>query len=301
VNRKTTASIAVVIPVIPVIAVIAVVLAAITHAQDGPSTWTQPQKPVRIFGNTWYVGTRGLSAILITSPTGAVLIDGAVREAASGIADNITSVGVKLTDIKLIVNSHVHNDHAGGIAELQRRTGATVAALPWSAEVLRSGQKHRKDPQFDTPTPASERVDKVRTIKDGEVLRAGGVTITAHKTAGHTPGGTTWTWRSCEDSRCVDFVYADSLSPVSADGFRFSENTTYPEVIDDFTKGFAFLRGVSCDILLTPHPEASSFWERTEKRDAGDRDALIDRSECARYADRGDAQLQKRLATERKK
>jgi metallo-beta-lactamase class B len=288
------------------IAVAAVILvaAALAHAraQSDPPLWTQPQQPVRIFGNTWYVGTRGLSAILITSPTGAVLIDGVMPESASDIAKNITSVGVRLADVKLIVNSHVHIDHAGGIAELQRRTGATVAALDWSAEVLRSGKKHRSDPQFETSTPPSERVDKVKTIRDGEALQAGSVTITAHKTGGHTPGGTSWTWRSCEDGgKCVDFVYADSVTPVSADGFRFTDNKTYPQAIDDFTKTFAFLRGVSCDILVTPHPEASDLWGRIAKRDAGERDALIDRSQCARYADRGDAQFQKRLATERAK
>jgi metallo-beta-lactamase class B len=274
---------------------------AVAHAQDAPSSWTQPQAPVRIFGNTWYVGTRGLSAILITSPTGAVLIDGAMPESAKDIANNITSVGVRLDDVKLIVNSHAHVDHAGGIAELQRRTGATVAALPWAAEALRSGKKRPGDPQFETPMAPPERVANVRTIKDGEVLTAGAVTITAHKTAGHTPGGTTWTWRSCEDSRCVDIVYADSMTAISADGFRFSDNKTYPQAIDDFTKGIAFLRTASCDILLTPHPEASDLWGRVERRDAGERDALIDRSQCVRYADRANAQLQKRLETERAK
>lgn len=267
-----------------------------------PSGWTQPQKPVRIFGNSYYVGTRGLSVILITSPAGAVLIDGAMRESASDVANNITSLGVRLEDIKLIVNSHAHNDHADAIAELQRRTGATVAALPWSAEALRSGKKHKGDPQFDTSMAPPERVPDVKTIKDGEVLRVGGVTLTAHRTGGHTPGSTSWTWRSCEDGeggRCVDMVYADSMSPVSADGFKFTDTKTYPEGIDDFKKSIAFLRGVSCDILITPHPEAVDLWGRLAKRDAGDRDALIDRTQCARFADRVDAMLQKRLTTEK--
>jgi metallo-beta-lactamase class B len=273
---------------------------AFVQAQQ-PSEWTQPQKPVRIFGNTYYVGTRGLSAVLITSPGGAVLIDGVMPESASDIANNITSLGVKLSDVKLIVNSHAHLDHAGGIAELQRRTGATVAALPWSAEVLRSGKKERKDPQFETSTPAAAAVANVKTIRDGEVLRAGDVEITAHKTGGHTPGGTSWTWRSCEDKRCVDLVYADSVTPVSADSFRFTDTRTYPEAIDDFKKSHAFLRAASCDILITPHPDASNLWGRIAKRDAGERDALIDRTQCASLAERGEAQLQKRLATERGK
>lgn len=274
---------------------------AFAHAQDR-SSWTQPQAPVKIFGNSYWVGTRGLGAILITSPSGAVLIDGAVREAAAGIAKNITAVGIKLSDVKLILNSHAHNDHAGSLAELQRLTGATVAALSWSAEVLRTGQKERKDPQFDTSTPPSEKVANVKTIKDGEALQAGGITVKAHKTGGHTPGGTSWTWRSCEEGgRCVDMVYADSMSAVSADSFRFTDTKTYPEVLDDFAKGIAFLRATPCDILVTPHPEASEFWERVAKRDAGERDALIDRKQCSRYADRIDAQLQKRLASERAK
>jgi metallo-beta-lactamase class B len=283
-------------------AVIFAILVALSPAPQQPAEWTQPQKPVRLFANTYYVGTRGLSAMLITSPTGAVLIDGAMQESASDIANNIKSLGVKLEDVKLIVNSHAHNDHAGGIAELQRLTGATVAALPWSAEALRSGKKHQGDPQFDTKVPPPERVANVKTIKDGEELRAGSVIITAHKTGGHTPGGTSWTWRSCEDGaggRCADFVYADSMSAVSADAFKFTDNKTYPQAVDDFKKGIAFLRGVSCDILVTPHPEATDLWGRLDKREAGARDALIDRSQCGRYADRIDAQLEKRLATER--
>ena len=282
------------------VVVSSVFLVAMVQAQQPPE-WTQPQKPVRIFGNTYYVGTRGLSAVLITSPTGTVLIDGAMPESASDIANNITSLGVKLSDVKLIVNSHAHLDHAGGIAELQRRTGATVAALPWSADVLRSGKKDRKDPQFETSMPPAAAVANVKTIRDGEVLRAGDVSITAHRTGGHTPGGTSWTWRSCEDKRCVDLVYADSVTPVSADSFRFTDNKTYPEAIDDFKKSHAFLRAASCDILITPHPEVSNLWGRIAKRDAGERDALIDRTQCSDLAARGEAQLQSRLEKERAK
>ena len=95
-------------------------------------------------------------------------------------------------------------------------------------------------------------------------------------------------------------MYADSLTAVSADGFRFSGSRTYPEAIDDFRKGFTFLRTVSCDILLTPHPEASGFWDRVARRDSGQRDALIDRAQCARYADTGEAQLRRRLDAERR-
>jgi len=269
-------------------------LVGVVEAQQ-PAEWTQPQAPVRIFGNTYYVGTRGLGAILIASPTGAVLIDGAVREAAEQIARNITAVGVRLQDVRLILNSHVHEDHAGGIAELQRRTGAVVAATAWSARVLRDGRKDPADPQFATSTPPAPRVATVRTVRDGEVLRAGAVAITARLTGGHTPGGTTWTWRSCEGGRCLDLVYADSLTAVSADGFRFTDSAA---ALGEFRRSFSVLRAMSCDILLTPHPEASDLWARVARREAGEPDALIDRSRCASYADRAEAQLRLRLERE---
>lgn len=273
-------------------------LQATDRAAADPPEWTQPQQPFKVFGNTYYVGTRGLAAILITSPTGAVLIDTGVRGSAAGVASNITALGVPLQNVELIVTSHVHFDHTGGVAELQRRTGATVAALPWSAQVLARGRSDRRDPQFAAAAPP-ERVANVRTVRAGEVLQAGGVTVTAHHTGGHTPGGTSWTWRSCEDARCVDFVYADSITAVSDDGFRFSDNRTYPEAVDDFTKSFDFLRRASCDILLTPHPDASDFWGRIARRDAGERDALIDRAQCGHLAARGEAQLKARLEKER--
>jgi metallo-beta-lactamase class B len=276
---------------------IAASLLCVAQAQDRATNLNHSQPPFRIFGHSYYVGTRDVSAVLIASPSGAVLIDGALAESAPQITDNIIALGVRLDAVKLIVNSNVHSDHAGGIAELQRRTGATVAASSWSARVLRTGRKDPGDPQFATATPPPPRVPSVRTIRDGEVLQAGDVTVTAHMTGGHTPGGTSWTWRTCED-RCLDLVYADSLTSVSADGFRFSDSSAYRQGVSDFARSFAFLRTVSCDILLTTHPEASDFWGRVARRTAGADDALLDRSQCARLADRADMQLQRRLASE---
>jgi metallo-beta-lactamase class B len=105
----------------------------------------------------------------------------------------------------------------------------------------------------------------VETLKGGDALRAGAVTVTAHLTPGHTPGGTSWTWQSCENGRCLNLVYADSLSPVSADGFRFSRRKEYPNA-EDFERSFSFLESTTCDILITPHPDASGLWNRLEQR-----------------------------------
>ncbi len=148
-----------------------------------------PQQAFRIYGNTYYVGTHGLSSVLITSGTGHVLIDGALPESAPLIAANIRSLGFRIEDVKLILNSHAHFDHAGGIAELQRLSGARVAASQWTADVMRKGEVPRDDPQFGALRPIA-RVARVETLKDNETLNAGAVSVTAHLTPGHTPGGT---------------------------------------------------------------------------------------------------------------
>jgi metallo-beta-lactamase class B len=255
--------------------------------------WNAPQPPVRIHGNAYWVGTHGLGAILLTSDSGHVLIDGGLPESAARIAASIRALGFRVEDVRLILNSHAHFDHAGGIAELQRASGATVAATAWSARVLERGASVPGDPQhgvlLDYPP-----VRAVRVVADGDTLRVGPLALVAHLTPGHTPGGTSWSWRSCDDAgRCLDLVYADSQTPVSADDFHFTRNDTYQSVLADFARGFAVLEGLPCDVLLTPHPGASRLWERVAA------DSLVDGEACRRYAAGARAALARRVATER--
>jgi metallo-beta-lactamase class B len=260
--------------------------------------WNISQQPVRIYGNTYYVGVHGLSAILITSPHGDILIDGDLAESAPKIAANVAALGFRVKDIKLILNSHVHHDHAGGIAELQRLSGARVAASPATAKALEQGHSGTDDPQYGTLLPFRP-VAHVKVIKDGETLHVGSLALTAHFTPGHTPGGTSWTWQSCERERCLNIAYVDSLTAISAPSFRFSSNTTYPNVRKDFEKSFATVSALPCDILLTPHPDVSDLWSRLERRDkGGEVDALVDTMACKRLANLSRANLDKRLAQE---
>jgi metallo-beta-lactamase class B len=261
--------------------------------------WNAPTAPVHLFGNVYYVGTRGLGAILLTSDSGHILLDAGLPESAAPIMANVRALGFRVEDIRVIVNSHAHYDHAGGIAAVQRASGARVAATLSSALVLRRGMAGADDPQHDIalPFPAVTGTD-VRVLADGDTVRAGPMAIVAHLTAGHTPGGTSWSWRSCEGTTCLDFVYADSQTPISADGFLFTRNTTYPNALADFARGFAVLEQLPCDVLLTPHPAASQLWERLEKRDHGEKDALRDPQACRRYAANARAQLARRVASE---
>jgi metallo-beta-lactamase class B len=256
--------------------------------------WNVPHAPVKLHGNTYYVGTNGLAALLITSPEGHVLIDGALPNSAPLILQNVRALGFEVRDIRLILNSHAHFDHSGGLAALQAASGARVAASVPSAPVLERGSSGPDDPQhgelLDFPA-----VRNVQRFADGETLRVGPIAVTAHLTPGHTPGGTTWTWRSCDEAGCVDVVYADSHSPISAEGFRFLESRTYPSALADFERGFRTLEALPCDILVTPHPVGSALWERLERGPQG----LIDPAACDRYAAAGRERLQRRLETER--
>ena len=172
-------------------------------ANDLPScandpSWTAPESPFRIYGNTWYVGPRGLGVFLITARTGDVLIDGGVPEDAPLIEANIRNLGINLRDIKWILNSHAHCDHAGGIPQLARDTGAQVIASAADTPLLARGG--HDDPEYGDRYLFSP-VYVTRKVTDGEHLRLGDLVLTAHLTPGHTKGNTTWTWKSCEDKR----------------------------------------------------------------------------------------------------
>jgi metallo-beta-lactamase class B len=257
--------------------------------------WNVPQEPFRIYGDTYFVGTHGLTSILITSKSGHVLIDGALPESVPQIVEHIKKLGFRIEDIKLILNTHAHFDHAGGIAQLQRLSRARVAASPWAAEVMRKGEVLRNDPQFGIISPV-DRVSTVDVLKDRETLKAGDVSVMAHFTPGHTPGGTSWTWQSCEGSRCLNLVYSDSLTPVSADGFFFTHRKEFPKG-EDFERSISFLEKTPCDILLTPHPDFSQLWQRLERRNSNP-DAFVDTGACRALAASSREALEKRLGTE---
>lgn len=271
--------------------------AAYTPAECPPCAgWNAPRPPFRVLGNTYYVGTGGLSALLVTSPAGHVLVDAGLPESAPLIAANIRALGFRVEDVRLIVNSHAHYDHAGGIAALQRMSGARVAASPRSAPVIRRGQVGPDDPQVEVHL-AYPPVAAVEEFRFGDTLRVGSIAIVPHRTAGHTPGGTTWTWVDSASGVPYAVVYADSQTPVSGDSFLFTRTTAYPEAIADFERGFALLESLRCDILVTPHPGASGLFDRIPVRKDGP--PLVDREECRRYAAGARRQLRQRIARER--
>lgn len=259
------------------------------------SEWNAPQKPFRIYANTWYVGPFGLSSILLDTGQGLALFDGDLPESAPVIEANIRALGFRVRDIKWILNSHAHSDHAGGIAALQHDSGAQVLASAAGARAMALGGADRDDPQYGD-IPDYPPVRHVRVLRDGEVVRLGSVAITAHYTPGHTPGSTSWTWTSCAENRCLRMVYADSLTAISAPGFRFNDD---PRRVAAFRQAIATVAALPCDILLTPHPDASDFWQKVARRKSeSDVAPLIDTGACRAYAAAAAKKLDARLAQE---
>ena len=251
--------------------------------------WDKPAPPVRIHGNTYLVGTCGISAILITGRDGHILIDAGTEKGADLIAENIRSLGFRLGDVKILLHSHEHRDHVGGMARLQQLTGAKLLASQGAAAVFRTGAASADDPQagMEKPFPAA-RVDQI--VGDGEDVRLGELLLTAMATPGHTGGALSWAWGSCDGGVCRRMVYADSLTPVSRDDYKFS---AHPEVVAGFRASFDKLASVECELLLTPHPSASELRRRLS---AGVLNP--DPTACRTYADKLSGLLDQRLAKE---
>jgi metallo-beta-lactamase class B len=295
------------VPTLTVLLVLLLAFAqALTFKSDPPhkcdicDEWNKPREPFRLFGNSYYVGTDGLSAILITGEGGHILLDGGLEQSAAEIDRNIRKLGFKTEDVKLIVNSHGHYDHAGGIAALQRASGATVAASPSGADALRRGENTTDDPQyaFGKEFNGFPPVKNVKVIKDGEVQRVGTLAITPHFTPGHAPGSTTWAWESCEGSRCLKMVYADSISAVSAPGFKFTDQ---PALVTELRRSITRVAELPCDIVVSTHPAATNLNDKIKRRAAqkGGPDPFVDHG-CKALAATAMKGLEARIAEEKK-
>ncbi len=264
--------------------------------------WNRPQDPVRIYGQTYYVGVAGLSSVLIHTDAGSILLDGDLPQSAALIEANIGKLGFRVEDIKLILNSHAHFDHAGGIAALQRDSGADAFASPSGAKALREGHVADDDPQAAISDAAHfPAVARIREVHDGRTLRLGNVAIIAHFTPGHTPGSTSWTWRDCENSRCLDVVYADSLNAVSAPGFHFLADDKHADLTATLRNSMHKLAELPCDILITVHPELAGIPEKIERqRSHQTPNPFVDAQACRNYARAAEARLDARIAEEKK-
>ena len=255
--------------------------------------WDKPAPPFQIMGNSFYVGTCGISAILVTGEEGHVLLDSGVPAAAPLVLANIRELGFDPKDVRYILMSHEHFDHVAAHAALAEATGAQIFTSARAKPVLENGKVAAEDPQAASghTDMAPVTVDKV--MNDGEVLRLGDREFTAHLTPGHSPGAMSWTWYSCslpfEPPVCRRIAYVDSLSAVSADDYRFSD---HPHYVADFRDSIDKVRFLPCDYIVTPHPSASGMLKGMTDGSYGSP------GPCQRYADALTEKFDARLAKE---
>lgn len=261
--------------------------------------------PFRIAGNLYYVGREDVSAFLVTGPEGHVLIEGGYEHSAPFIVASIKQLGFDIKDVKAILSSEAHIEHAGGLAELQSRSGASIYASDSTAKGIESGGEDIPGPSFlpgrfaasaglaDYP-PA--RVD--HRVKDGDTVRVGPLSFTAHITNGHTIGCTTWTFTVRDSTRTLNVVDPCGLSVT--DGMHLTKPEDYPGVRADFEASFAKLRSLPVDIWITSHTQP---WGRYRKYQASlgaprPADAFIDREGYKAYVDSAEARFRRKIASE---
>jgi metallo-beta-lactamase class B len=245
------------------------------------SEWNQPVAPFRILGNVHYVGTAGIAAYLITGPEGHILIDGGMAESVPQIAANIARLGFKLRDVKILLINHAHWDHAGGLAEFKRLTGARLLASAGDRPGLEAGRLDYR-PDLDPFQPA--KVDEV--IAEGQAITLGGTILTTRLTPGHTKGCTSWTMSVPSGGDSLNVLFACSLTVA---GQPLGRGNGYDGAADDFRATFARLRTLQADVFLGFHPSGFDMAAKRAKLDAGNAEAFVDPGELRRRVDAAEA------------
>ncbi len=253
------------------------------------ASWASPYEPFTVIGNIHYVGTGDVSSYLITTPEGHFLLDGGAPQAGPMVIEYIAALGFDIHDVKFLLNSHAHIDHAGGLARLQRASGAVMVASDGDRGALEVGRVGY-GPSADWTFPPV-RVDRV--IGDGETLTLGGVTLTAHLTTGHTRGCTSWSMdvRGADGAphraffHCSATVAGHSLAPPA-----------YPGIVENYRAMFARVRSIDADVFLGNHAGFYDLEAKRARQVAGDASAFVDAGELQRFNMRMEQAFEQELA-----
>jgi len=251
-----------------------------------------PFTPFHIIGNIYYVGSAGLACYLITTPAGNILLDTGYPDMAGMIESNIKTLGFKLADTKILINSHAHIDHGGGMAQIKMDTGGQLVAMAEDVPFFENGGHN--DVLFgDRNLFPPVRVDRV--IHDGDAVTLGGVTLIAHLTPGHTPGNTTWTMVTEDKGKSYNVAFFGIVTPFPNTNLA-AVNPNYPNMAADWARTMKVLPTLKCDVFLASN---GSFYDLQKKHQAlvesADPNPFIDPSGCKAFVDRAEATYQKLL------
>lgn len=264
---------------------------AACQADPASRSWNQPVEPFRIAGNLYYVGASDIASYLVATPEGHILLDGGFVETVPLIRESVKKLGFRIEDVKILLNTHAHYDHAGGLAGLKKLTGAKLHASAADAPALARGGKD--DPlfgdQFLFPPVKPDRL-----VKDGDTVTLGGSTLTAHLTPGHTAGCTTWTMKAGGLNAVI--VCSTSVLPM----MKLGAEPSYPGIAEDYARTFRTLRALPCDLFLAAHGSFYNLKEKSERLKKGEgANPFVDPDGYRSYLDRNEKTFRERLETDR--
>lgn len=262
--------------------------------QETLRDWMLPFEPRRIIGNVYYVGSNLISAFLIVTPAGNILLDTGPAEMLPQVTRNIEKLGFKPADVKLLLNSHAHFDHCGGFAEFRRRTGAEVVASRLDGELMARGGK---GDFFWGDELAYEPAKPDRVIADGERVELGGVGLTAHLTPGHTKGCTSWSMRVNEDGKDYDVLF---LCGLTASLYKLTNNEQYPNIVEDERGTLQKLRGMHADVMLASHGFYFDLAGKAARQKPGAANPFVDPGELGRHVAEMEKDFQEALQAQQR-
>lgn len=280
------------------LALAALLLASLpAGAQKDPTSrsWNQPVEPYQIIGNVYYVGASDITSYLITTPQGHILLDGGFEETVPIIRESVKKLGFKIEDVKILINTHAHYDHAAGLAELKKLTGAAFHVSEKDAPLHARGGKDdfAFGDRFPYPPVTADRL-----LKDGDTVTLGGVTLTAHLTPGHTPGNTTWTMKAEEGGKSYDVAFVSS--PTINPGVVLTNKPSYPGIADDYARTFRVLKSLPCEVFLGSHANFFDGLGKAERLRKGETpNPFIDPKGCRAFIEQREKIYQDQLAKER--
>jgi metallo-beta-lactamase class B len=266
----------------------------IARAQSDPG-WRQPFEAIRVAGNVYYVGTRGLSSFLIVTPGGGIIIDSGEAESVPFIRANIERLGFRLSDVKVLLTGHAHFDHVGGHADLKRLTGAQVMVMDADRQALESGVDRSA-----LGGPGWKPVAVDRVLKHRDTVTLGGYTLTAHLTPGHTQGCTTWTMETTQDGRKYQVAFTGSVT--INEGVHLVNNTRVPAIAEHYAQAFRVLHGLKADVFVAQHGTVFQLEEKAQRMAVDPRvNPFVDPDGYQRFVSRAEQTYLTQLADDQKR
>ena len=282
--------------VIWIVLVGSVIIGSPDNSRAQSNDWTEPFPPFKIAGNLYYVGSKGLANYLITTPEGHILINSDMEENVPLIRASVENLGFKFTDIKILLISHAHWDHDGASDTIKKLTGAKYMVMDADVSVVESGGK--TDFQYgNDPTTLYKPTKVDRVLRDGDEVKLGGTVLVAHLTPGHTKGCTTWTLKVAEGGKKYDVVIIGS--PNVNPGYRLVNNTTYPQIAEDYEKTFKVLKSLSCDIFLGAHGNYFGLDTKYPRMKTEGLSVFVDPAGYKKYVEEKEQEFKQELAKQR--